>query len=76
MRYEVLREKSRFSRNKAKVQEGVQEVPVFFRFQTKNQNFPDFEMKKPIFSKQRQSMGRDSGEFICLQILRGVRCEV
>ena len=21
-------------------------------------------------------MGRDSGEFICLQILRGVRCEV
>ena len=47
MRCEVLTKNPDFL--KAKVQGGVQEIPVFFTFQTQNQDLLDFEMKKPIF---------------------------
>ena len=48
---------SRFSRNEAKVQGGVQEIVVLFRFQTQNQDFPDEEAKKLIFLKNAKVRG-------------------
>ena len=58
--------KSRFSRNKAKVQGGVQEILFFVRFPTQFLDIPDFEMKKPIFYKKRQSTRRDADNSIFL----------
>ena len=76
MRCEVLTTNPDFPEIRPKYREGSRNFQCFSHFRQKSQDFIDFEMKKPIFVKKRQTTGRCPGQFSFFQILGGVRCEV